>query len=227
MRPLVNGLVDSLSIGVGYLPIAFSFGLAALQANLPPLTAVLISGIVFAGASQFALIALVAAGGSLLSVVSTVLLMNVRHIFYGPSVIAKLGNGRPSLPLPLLAFGLTDEVFASAVGKLQLISPPEREHWYVGLQLGAYSAWVLGTALGAFLGQQLTSHSAFLRDSLAFVLPALFLSLLLEINGNTQRRVLVASAVATAALIPLIPAYLAMAVGMAAGAALGYRRATQ
>lgn len=222
MRPIAKGLADSLSIGAGYLPIAFSFGLAAVQANLSPLTAVLISGIVFAGASQFALIALVAAGGSLLTVVSTVLLMNVRHIFYGPAVIAKLGNGRPSLPPPLLAFGLTDEVFAAAVGKLQSIAPPERERWYVGLQLGAYSAWVLGTALGAILGQQLTSHSAFLRDSLAFVLPALFLSLLLEIGG--QRRVLVAAVVATAAALPFMPAYFAMVVGMVVGAALGYRR---
>lgn len=227
MPPFARGLLASLSIGIGYLPIAFSFGLAALQANLPPLTAVLISGIMFAGASQFALIALVTGGGSLLTVIFTILLMNFRHIFYGPSIMAKLRNGQPSLPPPLLAFGLTDEVFASAIGKLPPIAPADREWWYVGLQLGAYSTWVIGTALGAILGQEITSHSSFLSGALNFVLPALFLSLLFEIGHNTKPRVLLTSTLATACAIQFMPAYLAMMVGMLVGAASSYRRLSQ
>lgn len=242
VRPFTQGLLASLSIGVGYLPVAFSFGLAALQAQLSPAVALLISASVFAGASQFALVALVAAGGSLLSVVSTVVLMNVRHVFYGPVILAQLrGDARPGtdalaglgrkmdaqglgVPLPLLAFGLTDEVFARAVGGLSAVPPAERPYWFAGLELGAYASWLLGTALGATLGQQMLAQSVFLREVLAFILPALFFALLLEIMSGTRRRVLWGAALATAALACVLPAYLAMVGGMLAGAAAGYSK---
>ena len=42
MQQIVKGLTDSLSIGAAYLPIAFSFGLAALEAGFSPAAAVLL-----------------------------------------------------------------------------------------------------------------------------------------------------------------------------------------
>lgn len=240
VRSFTQGLLASLSIGAGYLPVAFSFGLAALQAQLSPPVALLVSALVYAGASQFALVALVAAGGSLLSVVATVTLMNVRHVFYGPVILARLCGDAPSssgaldgvgqtrgaqnlgVPLPLLAFGLTDEVFARAVGGLSSVPLAGRPWWFAGLELGAYASWLLGTALGATLGQQMLAQSVFLREVLAFILPALFFALLLEIMPGTRRRVLWGAAFATAALASVLPAYLAMVGGMLAGAALGY-----
>ncbi|MFZ5487998.1 MAG: AzlC family ABC transporter permease [Pseudomonadota bacterium] len=242
VRPFTQGLFASLSIGAGYLPVAFSFGLAALQAQLSPPVALLVSVLVYAGASQFALVALVAAGGSLLSVVATVALMNVRHVFYGPVILGKLrgdahpgsgaadGAGQTSgaqglgVPLPLLAFGLTDEVFARAVGGLPAVPLAGRPYWFAGLELGAYASWLLGTALGATLGQQMLAQSVFLREVLAFILPALFFALLLEIMPGTRRRVLWGAGLATAALASVLPAYLAMVGGMLAGAALGYSK---
>jgi len=224
MQQIVKGLTDSLSIGAAYLPIAFSFGLAALEAGFSPAAAVLLSALVFAGASQFVMLALMATGTGMMAVVVTVLLMNVRHLFYGPALLAKLGSGRPSWPTPLLAFGLTDEVFATASGKLGQIPLADREGWYVGLQVGAYSIWVLGTALGAMFGRQLSAQSAFWSDAMSFVLPALFLALLLEIAAQTRWLVLLGAALTTTAALPFMPAYLALLLGMVAGAALGYRR---
>lgn len=224
MHPLAKGMLDSLSIGIGYLPISFSFGLAALQAGLSPMTAVLISAVVFAGASQFVLVSLLAAGGSFVAVASTVLLMNIRHIFYGPTIISQLGGDRPNSPRALLAFGLTDEVFASAVGKLPRIPVRDREDWYLGLQLGAYLAWVIGTVLGTTLGLEVTNQSAFAQETLSFVLPALFFSLLLEIRAGIPNRVIYSSAIVTAILLPILPGYLSMIAGMLTGAALGYKK---
>jgi len=243
VRSFTQGLFASLSIGAGYLPVAFSFGLAALQAQLSPPVALLVSALVYAGASQFALVALVAAGGSLLSVVATVALMNVRHVFYGPVILGKLrgdahpgsgaadGAGQTSgaqglgVPLPLLAFGLTDEVFARAVGGLSDLPLAGRPYWFAGLELGAYASWLLGTALGATLGQQMLAQSVFLRRG-ARVHPcrSLFFALLLEIMPGTRRRVLWGAGLATAALASVLPAYLAMVGGMLAGAALGYSK---
>src|SRR5690606_37806921 len=142
-----------LSIALGYVPVAISFGLAAVYAGIAPALAVLISLVVYSGAAQFILVSLVAAGAGPISVVGIVLLMNLRHLFYGPALAAKLGRRPGRLPLALLAAGLTDEVFATAVGRLEQQPEDEREYWYAGLQLGAYAAWVGGTALGAFFGQ--------------------------------------------------------------------------
>ena len=218
---MARGLGDSLSIVLGYLPVAVSFGLGAVQVGLPPLTAVLVSVIVYAGASQFALISLFAAGGSLWTVVGTTLLMNLRHLFYGPALLAKFERTGTAWPAPVLAFGLTDEVFAAAMAKLPGIAKEQREGWYAGVALAAYASWVGGTAVGAYAGQELTAQSPFLRDALSFVLPALFLALLLEMGVGERVRVLLASAVVTVALLLVAPGSWAMIGGMAAAALVG------
>ncbi|WP_435338026.1 AzlC family ABC transporter permease, partial [Acinetobacter sp. LH3_13] len=64
-RFMLAGLTASLSVATGYLPIAFSFGVAAVQAGLAPSIAVLASVLVYAGASQFLLISLLASGAGL------------------------------------------------------------------------------------------------------------------------------------------------------------------
>lgn len=219
MHPIVRGLADSASIAVGYFPVAFSFGLSAVHQQLSPLATVLISLLVFAGASQFVLVALLAAGGSALSVVSSVILMNVRHIFYGPSLLPHLGQLR--LPLPLLAFGLTDEVYASAIGRLTSLPDTQRSGWLLGLQGGAYSSWVLGTIAGALLGSQVGLESPALQQTLEFVLPALFFALLLEIMRQVRWPLLLMTLLVTALLLSLLPTHFAMLGGMLSGAALG------
>lgn len=49
---------------LGYLPTAVAFGLVAREAGLGVTDAVLVSVVIFAGASQFALVGLVAAGSA-------------------------------------------------------------------------------------------------------------------------------------------------------------------
>lgn len=222
-RALLRGLRDSLSIVAGYLPVAVSFGLAASHAGMPAWAALLTSLCIYAGASQFILAGLLADGSSAVAIVGIVLLMNLRHMFYGPAVATRLDPRQRRLPLCLLAAGLTDEVFATAIGRLGSQPAAEREQWYAGLQLGAYSAWVLGTAAGVYFGQDLLEQSPLLAATLGFVLPALFFALLLEIGSLAPRRVLVAGALATAVGLWLLPSYGAIIAGMLAAAAMGAR----
>ncbi len=102
----IAGLRASASLAIGYVPMAFSFGVVALQANLAPWQAMAISIIVFAGAAQFVLVSLLAAGTGGLTALTAVLLLNVRHVFYGPALAAQLTR-KPGRWSPLLAFGLT------------------------------------------------------------------------------------------------------------------------
>ncbi|RTZ47899.1 branched-chain amino acid ABC transporter permease [Candidimonas sp. SYP-B2681] len=223
--PFFRGFTDSISIAVGYIPVAISFGLAAVYADLSPWLAVLVSLLVYAGASQFILISLVASGTAAFSVVGIVLLMNLRHLFYGPAVLSSLAPSKRSVPVLFLAAGLTDEVFATSISRMAKQPPEERESWYLGLQLGAYLAWVGGTAIGAFFGHDWVRDSEILMQTLGFVLPALFFALLLEIRRVVPTYLLVGAAAATILCLSVLPAYGAIVAGMAAGALLGARRA--
>ncbi len=218
-----RGLADSLSIAVGYVPVAVSFGLAAIYAGMPPFMAVLTSLLVYAGASQFILISLIAGGGSAAGVVGIVLLMNLRHLFYGPALLAKLQGARRKLPTIALAAGLTDEVFAASISKLARQPAEQREPWYLGLQLGAYLSWVGGTALGAYFGHDWIQDTPIVSQTLGFVLPALFFALLLEIRKLVRRRVLAAAAIAAALALMVLPSHAAIVLGMLAGALMAWR----
>ncbi len=218
-----RGLFDSLSIAAGYVPVAISFGLTAVYADIAPWMAVLISILVYAGASQFILVSLVASGSTALSIVGIVLLMNLRHCFYGPVLMGKFHDAPRRLPILLMAAGLTDEVFATAISKLNRQPAPEREHWYAGLQLGAYLSWVGGTAIGAFFGHDLLQGSPLLAQAMGFVLPALFFALLLEIRQLVPYYLLVGAALATVAALFVLPSYGAIIAGMLTGALLGLR----
>lgn len=218
-RPFGAGLLTSLSVAAGYLPIAFSFGLAALQAGLSPFITILTSVVVYAGASQFMLITLMASGAGWLTAVPTVVLMNARHLFYGPALLNRVPPDTHRLPAPLLAYGLTDEVFATALGKLYDVSPASREAWYVGLQAGAYASWVGGTVLGVSLSSSFTNPPVFIEAALSFILPGLFFALLLESGVARAARTISVTVVATILLTMLLPNYHALALGMLAGAA--------
>lgn len=222
---LLRGLGDSLAIAAGYGPVAFSFGLAAVQMGLDASWAVAISAIVFAGASQFVLVSLVAAGGGPLAVVPTIWLLNARHLLYGRVVAEQLAQARPTRVPPTLAFGLTDEVFACAAARLPGLDPPQRAGWLAGLQAGAYGAWIAGTWLGAATGAELVDRVPLLREALAFVLPALFLSLLLQMGVRGRSVALWGAAGVTLLGLALGPAHVAIPAGMLAGAAFQWLQA--
>ncbi|HRL23076.1 AzlC family ABC transporter permease [Alcaligenes sp. SDU_A2] len=220
----IRGLRDSASIALGYVPVAISFGLAAVHAGLSAWLAVLVSLVVYAGASQFILISLLAAGAAYPSILGIVVLMNLRHLFYGPALLGFFSGPRTVRSL-WLAPGLTDEVFAASAGSLSRQPPQEQESWYCGLQLGAYGAWVGGTAVGAFFAGDLLGQSPVLEKTLGFVLPALFFALLLEIRRSAPVAVMLGAALSAVLAMLFLPSYLAIIAGMLAGGLMALRRA--
>ncbi|MFM2484541.1 AzlC family ABC transporter permease [Celerinatantimonas yamalensis] len=221
MRYVAAGLRDSLAIVAGYLPVGFSFGLTAQHAGLSPWMTMAVSMFIYAGASQFVLVGLVSAGAGIFNTLLAILLINVRHLFYGPAIARFFTATKERLPLAVLAYGLTDEVFASASGRMAEIPSSVRRRWFFGVALGAYSAWLTGTGLGILLGQSLTAGPMWLNQTVSFVLPALFVSLLLELMRSVSLAVIVSAALITLVLLPFTAVHWAMLLGMAGGAFLG------
>lgn len=147
-----------------------------------------------------------------------VIAVNLRHVFYGPALLSQF-SAADSGPKPyaLMAFGLTDEVFAAARARLMQVEAEPKVYWYLGLQLGAYASWVLGTAVGAYLASDWLSHYPILQQSLAFVLPALFFALLLDMLESVDRWLLAAAAGVTWFASFFLPAHTSLILGMVVG----------
>lgn len=210
---LVEGLRAAVPIVLGYLPAAVAFGVAARAAGLNAAEAVLMSLIVFSGASQFALVGLVVAGASWLVMATISLVLGVRHVLYGPSLAPHL-HGMPTSRAAVAAFGLTDEVFAVASARFSERRPAWRTTgadfgYLLGLGTGAYVSWALGTWLGAVTGTAVVVVLPSLAPALSFALPALFVALLVSLMrsgdlapGGTP--LAVAGAVAVAATVATV-----------------------
>lgn len=219
MRAGLGGLSASVPIAAGYFPVAVSFGLSAMEAGLSPLLACMVSVLVFAGASQFLMISLLAGGAGVWASVPTVLLMNARHMFYGPALQTRLPAAPMGVPSPALAFGLTDEVFATAMGQIERVPLERRPAWFLGLAIGAYAAWLGGTLVGVLLVGQLQAWPGWLQHALGFVLPALFFTLLLDAQPGRWKAAIGGAALGALLLLQWLPAHHALALAIVLGAA--------
>ena len=221
--PFLAGLSASLPIAMGYFPISFSFGVAATRAGFSAVEAFALSLIIYAGASQFLALALLTSGAPVLVSAFTLIAMNLRHVLYGPALMKAAGRDASTRHAWAWAFGLTDEVFGQALGSLargQRFS----EGAMFGLGLGAYASWLAGTAVGALAGGGALENWPAVNAGLGFMLPALFLALLLSIMTRRQLPVIAVAALATVAGTMALSATSGILMGMLAGAVTGLVR---
>jgi 4-azaleucine resistance transporter AzlC len=215
-----HGLFAALPVGLGYAPIAFAFGVTATGQGLSSLETLALSVIIYAGASQFLALALITGGVPLAIAAFTLIVMNVRHVLYGPALLKRAGADGSKRMSWVWAFGLTDEVFGAALGQ---IARGQRfsEQFMLGLGLGAYAAWVGGTAAGAFAGGGALAGFPAVEAALGFMLPALFLALLLSILNRAQLPVIAIAGAATVGVTLLWSGTAGILAGMLAGALAG------
>jgi 4-azaleucine resistance transporter AzlC len=146
---VVRGIRAGVPVAVGYVPMAVAFGVLAAQTGLSFAQAAAMSLFVYAGASQYAALGLVAGGASALAIILATLVLNFRHFLMSMALSRRLPRSRHGGPAswaaPLgLGFGITDETFV--VASLDKALSPA---FFVGLMLTAYVAWVAGTVVGA------------------------------------------------------------------------------
>lgn len=157
-------------VAMGYVPLGAVFGFLFVQAGGAPWLAVFTSVVVFAGAAQYMMIPMVAAGLPWGAVALATVVVNLRHVFYGLSLLDRWpAQGWLRW---YAVFGLTDETY-SVLTTLPAHTP--LRHW-VGITAINHAWWVLGTALGAGLGAQATVS----WQGLDFALVALFAVLSVE-----------------------------------------------
>ena len=182
--PFVRGMAHGVPIMLGYLSVSFGFGILAVRLGLPVLGAVAISATNLTSAGQAACVEIIAAGGTLLEMALTQLVINLRYALMGFSLSQKLDETFTTPRRLLVSFGITDEIYAVA------ISQPERltATYMLGLILTPMLGWITGTALGAAAGQLLP---AVVSDAMGIVLYGMFLAIIVPPSRKDKRVLLV------------------------------------
>lgn len=209
--PRLSVLSLTAPVAMGYIPLGTVFGFLFVQAGASWWLAILASVVVFAGAAQYMMIPMITAGLSVGTIALATLIVNLRHVFYGLSLLNRLPPSR--WQKAYLVFGLTDETY-SVLTTLPA-GTPRRQMVLVALLNQGW--WVLGTAMGAVIGAQAQVKLV----GLDFALTALFAVLTVE-QWRTRKSgaplwvALVAYAVASA-VAPQQALMLAIVFSIAAG----------
>lgn len=186
-KDFFNGIRDGIPICLGYLSVSFGFGILAVGLGLSILSAVGISLTNLTSAGQVAGVGIIAAGGSLLEMALTQLVINIRYSLMGISLSQKLDGSFNTMHRMIASFGITDEIFAVAVSK-KSVSP----FYMYGLTVISAFGWVLGTFLGAAAGNILPSS---VSGAMGIVLYGMFLAIIIP-PAKKEKGVLTAVLVA-------------------------------
>ncbi len=192
--------VDALAIGAATGAYGISFGALAITNGFDAWQAQALSLLMFTGASQFATVAILGAGGTAVAAVATALLLGLRNGLYSLSLANLLslhGWRRPAV-----AHLTIDESTAMAVASAD---DPDRAHAryaFLATGLSVFVLWNVGTLIGALGAGAIGDPRLFGLDAAA---AAAFLALLWPRLALREARVVaIVAALVTVMLIPLV-----------------------
>jgi predicted branched-subunit amino acid permease len=197
-------LRDAIGLGLAVGLYGVAFGAASVAAGLDLWQTVTLSLVMFTGASQFALVGVLGAGGSALAAVGSALLLGTRNTVYGVRLVPLLR------PRGLKRFGTAHWVIDETTA--MSLSAPDRELGrlaFLATGTTIYLMWNAMTVVGA-LGAAALGGTA--QAALDAIVPAAFLALLWPRlrtgfpEAAVQRRVALGGAVVALALTPFVPA---------------------
>ncbi|WDL95594.1 AzlC family ABC transporter permease [Alicyclobacillus sp. ALC3] len=185
---------DAFPLTVSVVAYGFAYGAIAHSTNHLDLARTLaLSLFVFAGASQFTILALLHQGAGTLAIVTGTFLLNGRQVLYGVTLGPSLTHLRARL-LALLSHGLTDEsysVMAVRTQKAQVTAA-----YFAGAGSAIFFPWQVSSLFGFIAGQAIGDPS---RYGLDFAYIGAFLGLLAA--QIKHRRHLVAAVLAAVAAV--------------------------
>lgn len=212
----LSGFKRMVPLSLFVIAFGLAFGVAAIQRGLTGLETLLMSGLVFAGAAQFASLELWGPTIPLVALIATTFAINARHLLMGAALypwVRHLPTGQRYACLGLMS----DSNWAMAAADYR------RGETNVGMLVGGgialWLAWMLGTLLGVVFGSGISEPERFGLD----VIMGCFLLAML-VGGKPQLAMLIPwSVAAIAALLAIyfLPANAHVIVGALAGGIAG------
>ncbi len=216
-RGTLKGFKHMAPVALFVVAFGLAFGVAAIQHGLSSLETLLMSALVFAGASQFAALELWGPTIPLVALIATTFAINARHLLMGASLYPWLRHLPPGQRYASLGM-MSDSNWAMAA------ADHERGETNVGILFGGgialWVAWMLGTLLGVVFGSGISEPERFGLD---VIMGCFLLAMLVGKRKPSLDLLLPWGVAATAALLALyyLPANAHVIVGALAGGLAG------
>jgi len=166
------GLKNGIPIGLGYLAVSFSLGIAAKTAGLTPLQGFVVSLLCMASAGEYVGFLSIAAGAAYIEIAIATLVANARYLLMSTAMSQRM---KPELSVKhrlLMAFGITDELFGIAIARPGYLNP----YYSYGAFITSAFPWALGTSLGIIAGNMLPAR---LVSAFSVALYGMFLAVII------------------------------------------------
>lgn len=167
-----KGMTEGIPIAMGYLAVSFSLGIMAKRAGLSPFAAFLASFFNNASAGEYAAFSLIMVEASYVEVAIMTFIANARYLLMSIALSQKI---KPEASIGhrfLVAFDITDEIFALSVSQPGYLNP----NYTYGIITLALPAWAFGTMLGCLAGSILPAR---IVSALSVALYGMFLAIII------------------------------------------------
>lgn len=173
MKLVKQVLLKTFPVFTGYIVLGIGFGILMVKNGFGIGWVLAMSLFIYAGSMQYLGISLLTGGAGILQTAIATLMVNARHLFYGISMVDKykdMGKAKP-----YLAFSLTDETY-SLVCSEKVPEGVKPAKYFLLLSVFNHFYWVLGSCLGALLGNIIT----FDTTGIDFSMTALFVTVFVQ-----------------------------------------------
>lgn len=218
-----QGVKECIPTLLGYIGIGLSFGIVAASQHFSVLEILLLCLLVYAGAAQFIICALVITGTPMSAIVLTTLIVNSRFFLLSMTLAPNYKDYGFWNRLAMSSI-LTDETFGVAITP-HLKGEKINDRWLHGLNLTAYTFWALASIAGAVFGKYISNPEMFGLD---FAITAMFIFLAMAqfetIRGSKIKIYLVLIACVIMMMLILswfMPSYVAILIASTFAATLG------
>jgi predicted branched-subunit amino acid permease len=212
------GITSVLPMLPGIAPFGVIAGLTAIGTGLSTTQAMVTSGLIFAGASQLAMLQLIADGAIPAVILLTVMTVNLRFAMYSASLAPHFQHLGRGWRFPL-AYLLVDQNYATSIQRFLHGGPDGRVHghwFYLGGGVMLWLTWQTSTAVGVFTGANVPSGL-----SLDFAIPLVFMVLLVPALRDRAHVIAAVTGGLVATLAADMPLHLGIVAGALSGIAAG------
>lgn len=186
-----RGIIDGIPIGLGYLAVSFSLGVAAKSAGITPLQGFFASLLCNTSTGEHAVFTLMGITAAFAEVALITLIANARYLLMSFALSQRTDPKMSFFHRLGVAFYITDEIFAVSIAQNGYINPL----YTYGAALMASPCWAAGTAIGILAGSILPDRAV---SALSVALYGMFVAIIIP-PSKKDKKVLIAVLVSFAA----------------------------
>lgn len=179
-KTIIYSIKSAIPVMTGYIVLSIGFGLLLQSKGYGWGWALLMSTCIYAGSMQFVTINLLTAGASLITTALMTLMVNIRHLFYGITMLKEYNEA--GWRKPYIIFALSDETY-SLVCAPDIPEDINRKDYYFIVSLADQLSWIIGTMIGSILGNIIPFNT----NGIDFAMTALFAIIFIEQWEKTKQ----------------------------------------